>query len=156
VAFNTEKLLKSEKTTLTLEVIGEGKIRVNSSSWDDAKVILADQVLEVRAMGKRMLVLRRPKFPPDSDAGFFRSRVPGVMRHGRCDASPEPRVTSSPDAPAPRQQAQRADVLSSSTHGRRGRGDDPGGGVKDFTPPEVQGGIEAIVAEWLNARTIAH
>jgi hypothetical protein len=28
-------------------------------------------VLEARAMGKRMLVLRRPKFPADSDEGIF-------------------------------------------------------------------------------------
>jgi hypothetical protein len=30
------------------------------------------------------------------------------------------------------------------------------GVAKDFTPTEVQRGIEAIVAEWLYARTIAH
>jgi hypothetical protein len=36
----------------------DGKIRVNSSSWDDATVILADDVLEVRAMGKRMMVVK--------------------------------------------------------------------------------------------------
>jgi hypothetical protein len=66
-----EKLLKSEKTVTTLEAIGDGKIRVNSSSWEDVKVILADEVLEVRAMGKRMLVLRRPKFPKDGDDGLF-------------------------------------------------------------------------------------
>jgi hypothetical protein len=29
-----EKLLKLEKTTLTFEAVGDGKIRVNSSSWE--------------------------------------------------------------------------------------------------------------------------
>jgi hypothetical protein len=35
------------------------------------KVILADEALEVRAMGKRMLVWRRPKFPKDGDDELF-------------------------------------------------------------------------------------
>jgi hypothetical protein len=32
---------------------------------------LSDQVLEVRAKDKRMLVLKRPKFPKDGDDELF-------------------------------------------------------------------------------------
>jgi hypothetical protein len=35
------------------------------------KVILADEVLEVGAKDKRMLVLKRPKFPKDGDDELF-------------------------------------------------------------------------------------
>jgi hypothetical protein len=35
------------------------------------KVILADEVLEVRAKDKRMLIPRRPKFPKDDDDGLL-------------------------------------------------------------------------------------
>jgi len=38
--------------------LGEGKIRVNATGWDDAKVLLPDEVLEVRANGKLPYVLR--------------------------------------------------------------------------------------------------
>jgi hypothetical protein len=42
------------KVTVTLEPIGDDKVRVNHASWTDAKVILADQALEVLAVGKRL------------------------------------------------------------------------------------------------------
>jgi hypothetical protein len=35
------------------------------------KVILADEVLEVRAKDKRVRILKRPKFPKDDDDGLF-------------------------------------------------------------------------------------
>ena len=41
-----EILLKADKVTLTFERTAESKIRVTTTSWDDAKVILPDQVLE--------------------------------------------------------------------------------------------------------------
>jgi hypothetical protein len=53
-----EPLLKSDKATLVLEAVGDGKVRVNCQSWEDARVILADQALEVVALGKTLHVSR--------------------------------------------------------------------------------------------------
>ena len=63
----SEILLKTEKHTLVLEGLGDGKIRVNASGWDDAKVLLPDEVLEVRANGKQPHVLRKPRRPDEVD-----------------------------------------------------------------------------------------
>jgi hypothetical protein len=50
---NRETLLSTdESTAVILEPIGEGKIRVRTSTWDQEVVILADQALEVRGDGK--------------------------------------------------------------------------------------------------------
>ena len=43
-------LLKSDKTTLVFEAIGDDKVRVTCGSWDDA--ILAAEGLEVVGMAK--------------------------------------------------------------------------------------------------------
>jgi hypothetical protein len=43
-----EKLATSDKATIVVERQSDGKTRVTSSSWDREKVILRDQVLEVR------------------------------------------------------------------------------------------------------------
>ena len=48
-----------EKIVLVLEAIGDDKIRVNSSSLDHPLVILADQALEIVAIGKKMGWSRR-------------------------------------------------------------------------------------------------
>ena len=42
-----EILLKADKVTVTFERLADGKIRVTTSSWDDAVVIWPSQVLEV-------------------------------------------------------------------------------------------------------------
>src|ERR1700747_460684 len=47
-----EVLLKADKVVLVIERISDGKIRVTTTSWDDAKVILPNQVLEVATVGK--------------------------------------------------------------------------------------------------------
>ena len=60
-------LLKTEKHTLVVEGLGDGKIRVNASGWDDAKVLLPDEVLEVRANGKQLCVLTKPGQPDEVD-----------------------------------------------------------------------------------------
>jgi hypothetical protein len=54
-------LLKSDKPTVTLEALKDGKIRVNSSAWADAHVILADQVLEAKWESSQVTLIRRPK-----------------------------------------------------------------------------------------------
>ena len=47
----SEILLKTEKVTLALEGIGDGKIRCSVSSWEDVKIHHESQVVEIRAGG---------------------------------------------------------------------------------------------------------
>jgi hypothetical protein len=47
-----EILLKADKVTVTFERLEDGKIRVTTTSWDDAKVILPNQGLEAAIVGK--------------------------------------------------------------------------------------------------------
>jgi hypothetical protein len=55
-------LLSTDKTTaVILEPIGDGKIRVRTSTWDQEVVILADQALEAVALGKSLRVVRAPR-----------------------------------------------------------------------------------------------
>jgi len=46
------------KTTLVFDAIGDDKVRVTCQSWDDSKVILADEALQVVASGKPLVVTR--------------------------------------------------------------------------------------------------
>ena len=48
---HARSLLKCEKVTMVFEAIGD-------EGWDDAKVILADQALEVTGMGKTLVAAR--------------------------------------------------------------------------------------------------
>jgi hypothetical protein len=48
----------AEKITLVLEGIGDGKIRLNSSSLDHPLTILADQGIEIVAIEKKVMVGR--------------------------------------------------------------------------------------------------
>jgi len=62
MAFRTEPIALTEKTTLILERLPEGKIRVTSNAFNgEEKVILADQVLEVRMTGGRIRIARKPR-----------------------------------------------------------------------------------------------
>ena len=61
-----EKMAIADSTNLVLEKPPEGKIRVTSKSWDDAKVILRDQVLEIRSVDGQIRVSRKHRF---HDAG---------------------------------------------------------------------------------------
>jgi hypothetical protein len=54
-------LLKADKVTVTFERNAESKIRVTTTSWDDAKVILPHQVLEVAIIGKQVGLIRVDK-----------------------------------------------------------------------------------------------
>ena len=47
-----ETLLKADRIVLALERLEGGKIRALARSWDDAKVISLNQVLEVAVVGK--------------------------------------------------------------------------------------------------------
>jgi hypothetical protein len=78
---NRETLLSADRATaVTLEPIGAGKIRVRTSTWDQEVVILADQALEVIALGKSLRLVRAPRpleyldYDPTgfADAGYGR------------------------------------------------------------------------------------
>jgi hypothetical protein len=49
-----EILIKADRVSVVFERIADGKIRVTTSSWDDAKVILPNQVLEAAVIGKQV------------------------------------------------------------------------------------------------------
>jgi hypothetical protein len=44
--------------TITLEPVGDDKVRINTHAWDNPKVILAHEALEVLALGKRLYLCR--------------------------------------------------------------------------------------------------
>ena len=50
-----EILMKADKVPVVFERIEGDKIRVTTSSWDDAKMILRKQVLEAAMIGKGRL-----------------------------------------------------------------------------------------------------
>ena len=56
-----EILLKADRVVLVIERISDGKIRVTTTSWDDAKVILPHQVLEAAIIGKQVGLVRVDK-----------------------------------------------------------------------------------------------
>ena len=58
-----EKLATSDKATIVVERQSDGKMRVTSRSWDGEKVILRDQVLEVRNVDGRLHVARKERRP---------------------------------------------------------------------------------------------
>ena len=72
-------LLKADKATVTLEALKDGKIRVNSSSWAEAVVLLKDQVLVAQWVDGQLNLIRAPQ-PPEPQ---FRSRP--KMSRNSCD-----------------------------------------------------------------------
>ena len=56
-----EILLKADKVSVVFERADGGKIRVTTSSWDDAKVILPNQVLEAAVIGKQVALVQVDK-----------------------------------------------------------------------------------------------
>jgi hypothetical protein len=56
-----EVLLKADSVSVVFERTADGKIRVTTSSWDDAKVILPNQVLEAAIIGKQVGLVRVDK-----------------------------------------------------------------------------------------------
>jgi uncharacterized protein len=49
---------RAEKVTVVLEAVGDDKVRVNAMSLDSPLVILANEALEVVAVGKTLHVAR--------------------------------------------------------------------------------------------------
>jgi hypothetical protein len=62
-----EKLATSEKTTIVIHRQPNGGTRVTSGSWDGEKLILKDQVLEVRCVDGRLPVARKVRKPDECD-----------------------------------------------------------------------------------------
>jgi hypothetical protein len=62
-----EKLAKIGKVMVSLEALPDGKIRVNTSAWGDAKVLLHNEVLEVRAIDGQLRLARKERFHDDGD-----------------------------------------------------------------------------------------
>jgi len=56
-----EILLKADRIVLALERLEGGKIRAVATSWDDAKVISPNQVLEVAVIGKQVRLVQVDK-----------------------------------------------------------------------------------------------
>ena len=82
-----DTLLSTDRATaVTLDPIGDGKIRVRTSTWDQEVVILA---LEVVAIGKSLRVVRAPRALEGGGVIFADPRrpvlreVPSVLRPSR-------------------------------------------------------------------------
>ena len=69
-----EIFMKFDRVSVVFERIEGDKIRVTTSSWDDAKVILPNQVLEAAVIGK----------------GRQADRLPGHRRHRLLEAGCSP------------------------------------------------------------------
>jgi hypothetical protein len=72
-----EPLLKTDRATLVFEATGDDKVRVNCQSWDDARVIMADQALLVAGSGKTIQVVRT-----DHPGGLRKVNSSGLVRSG--------------------------------------------------------------------------
>src|SRR5437868_15301215 len=60
-------IAKTDKVTMSLEALPDGKIRANTSAWGDAKVQLHNEVLEVRAIDGQLRLARKERFHDDGD-----------------------------------------------------------------------------------------
>ena len=54
-------LREADKVSVVFERLANGKIRVTTTSWDDAKVILPNQVIEAAVIGKPVGLVRVDK-----------------------------------------------------------------------------------------------
>jgi hypothetical protein len=62
-----DKLALTDKLTLVLERLADGKIRATSNSFVEDKVILPDQVLEVRSFEGKLRIARKAREYDDGD-----------------------------------------------------------------------------------------
>jgi len=62
-----ERMATSEDTTLVIKREDGGKMRVSSRHWADAKVLLRDEVLEVRNVDGRLHVARKARYHDEWD-----------------------------------------------------------------------------------------
>ncbi len=57
----------TEDTVIVIGRLPDGKFKVTSKSWDEEKVVLPDQVLELRSLGGRIRVARKARHPDAGD-----------------------------------------------------------------------------------------
>ena len=69
-----DRLALTDKATLVLEKLPDGKIKVNSNSFEEARFILPDQVLEVRHFEGKIRIARKDRLPDAGDP----PRTPGT------------------------------------------------------------------------------
>jgi hypothetical protein len=60
-----ERMAVTEGTTLAVARIDGGKIRVTSLLWPEPKVILKDEVLEIRNVDGRLHIACKPRDPDE-------------------------------------------------------------------------------------------
>ena len=58
---NARSVAEGRQVSVVFDRLADGKIRVTASSWDDAKVILPHQVLEVAIVSKQVALVRVDK-----------------------------------------------------------------------------------------------
>jgi hypothetical protein len=70
MAISTERLLKTEKKTVILEALGDSKFSLSAQGIDKPITTMADEVFEVRANGKPLVLPRKSRDydPSDDDA----------------------------------------------------------------------------------------
>lgn len=74
-----ETLAFTEDTQIILKRLPEGKIQATSKSWDEAKVVLPDQVLEIRLADGRIRIARKEK---KRDTGDLQQRTDTPLVEG--------------------------------------------------------------------------
>ena len=62
-----EPLAITDRATLVLEKLADGKIRVTSTSLVEDKVVLPGQVLEIRSLDGRIRISRKERLPDAGD-----------------------------------------------------------------------------------------
>lgn len=67
-----ETLAYSDETILVVARLPDGKFKVTSKGWDDGKVILPGQILEIRMVGECLRIARKEKH---RDAGDLQHRA---------------------------------------------------------------------------------
>jgi len=77
-AISTERLLKTDKKTIVLEALGDGNFSLSAQGIDKPMTIMADEVFEVRANAKQLVLLRKSRDydPSDRDAVVTVSQPP--------------------------------------------------------------------------------
>ena len=61
-------LALTEDTVVVVARLTDGKFKVTSKSWDEEKVVLPDQVLELRMLAGRVRVAKKARHPDSGDA----------------------------------------------------------------------------------------
>jgi len=60
-AVRPQILLKADSVTLVVKAEAGGKIRLTCSAWEDARIVLPDQTLELRSVGGKGHIVRTTK-----------------------------------------------------------------------------------------------